>query len=263
MSAPSIESVPWALSELDAIRARAADRRVALFLDYDGTLTPIVDRPEAAVLTPAMRARVARVARMMPVAVVSGRDLADVRARVGVPDITYAGSHGLDIDGPVGRHDVGSDAAERVARAAERLEERFSDEAIPGVLIERKRFGVSVHYRLVEAERVAAVEHVVGGVVKEIPGLRRHDGKKVFEVQPDVPWHKGRAVETLLDLLGGARDVHAVYVGDDRTDEDAFRALRADGTGIVVWDAPRPTAARYHLRDPNDVGTFLDRLVGA
>lgn len=255
MTSPAI---PSALTHVAEIRARAADRRLAVFLDYDGTLTPIVDRPEDAHLGSEMRARVARLATHVPVAVVSGRDLADVRARVGVPDLTYAGSHGLDIDGPAGRWDVGAAAAAAVVAATAALRTRLGD--VPGVVIEPKRFGVSVHYRLADPAGVPAIARVVDAVVQEGRGLRRHDGKMVFEVQPDVPWDKGRAVTTLVDLLGGARAVHALYVGDDRTDEDAFRALRASGTGIVVWDAPRATAARYCVRDPDEVGVLLDAL---
>jgi len=254
-------TIPSALDRVDEIQARAAGRRLAVFLDYDGTLTPIVDRPEDAHLAPPMRTRIARLATQVPVAIVSGRDLADVRARVGVAGITYAGSHGLDIDGPSGQRDAGAAATAAVARATDALVRRAG--AVPGVVIEPKRFGVSVHYRLVDPAAVPALERIVDAVVRETTGLRRHDGKMVFEVQPDVPWDKGRAVMALLALLGGEAAVHAIYVGDDRTDEDAFRALRDGGTGIVVWDAPRPTAARYRLRDPDDVGTLLDALVPA
>jgi trehalose 6-phosphate phosphatase len=251
-------AIPSALERVDEIRARATGRRLAVFLDYDGTLTPIVDRPEDAWLAPAMRERVARLAARLPVAVVSGRDLADVRGRVGLEGITYAGSHGLDIDGPGGRRDAGPAAAAAVARATAVLRRRVG--SVAGVVIEPKRFGVSVHYRLVDPAAVPALVDAVDQVVREAAGLRRRDGKMVLEVQPDVPWDKGRAVQSLVTLLGGRRAVHALYLGDDRTDEDAFRALRSGGTGIVVWSAPRPTAARYHLRDPDEVGALLDAL---
>jgi trehalose-phosphatase len=181
-----------------------------------------------------------------------------VRSRVGVPGITYAGSHGLDIDGPGGRRDAGEAAAAAVVRAAAALRARLA--GVPGVVLEPKRFGVSVHYRLADPAAVPAVEAVVDAVVRATSGLRRHDGKMVFEVLPDVPWDKGRAVTAMVALLGASGTVHALYVGDDRTDEDAFIALRDEGTGIVVWDAPRPTAARYHLRHPDDVGALLDVL---
>lgn len=258
MTPPRATDVPWALACVAAIRAHARGRRLAVFLDYDGTLTPIVDRPDDARIDAAMRERVAALARRVPVAVVSGRDLEDVRRRVGVPGITYAGSHGLDIDGPEGRRDAGAAAAAAVARAAGVLREVLG--GAPGVVIEPKRFGVAVHYRLAPPDTVPAIQREVDAVVAGMPGLRRHDGKMVFDVQPDVPWDKGRAVATLVDLLGGPERVYALYVGDDRTDEDAFRALGDHGTGIVVWETPRPTAAHYHLRHPEDVGALLDAL---
>jgi trehalose-phosphatase len=251
-------AIPSALERVAEIGLRAAGRRLALFLDYDGTLTPIVGRPEDAILAPEMQRRLERLAGHLPVAVVSGRDLEDVRGRVGVDGITYAGSHGLDIRGPGIRHDAGADAARAVSAVAATLERELPD--VPGLLVERKRFGVSVHYRLVDPAAVPAIEAVVRRVVDAAEGLRRRDGAMVFEVQPDVPWDKGRAVEALLAVLGASERLHPVYVGDDRTDEDAFRVLVGTGTGIVVWTAPRPTAARYWLADPSEVGRFLDAL---
>ncbi len=245
------------------IQARLRGRRLAAFLDYDGTLTPIVPRPELAVLADGMRAALERLARLAPVAVVSGRDLADVRARVGL-ELVYAGSHGFDIAGPGGvrfEHPRGLaalpalDAAERQLRAALA--------GVEGVLVERKRFTLAVHYRQVRAAFTPAVERAVDAALGTPAPLRKMRGKNVFELLPDLDWDKGAAVLWLLEALALAgNDVLPLYAGDDVTDEDAFRALQGRGLGIVVAAEPRATAARYRLRDPEEVGAFLEALAG-
>jgi trehalose 6-phosphate phosphatase len=269
---PARDARPSALASWPEIAARLAGRRLALFLDYDGTLSPIAARPELATLPPATRAALARLAARQPVAVLSGRGRADVAALVGLPEIYYAGSHGFDIAGPPPapgepplRHEVGEGVPERVARAAERLRAELG--GIAGLLVEPKRFSIAVHYRLADERELpritAAVDRIVaagaGGGAK---GWRRTAGKKVLELRPDVPWDKGRALLWLLGRLGlDAADVVPLYLGDDETDEDAFTALAArHGIGILVAEAPRPTAATYRLRDPGEVQELLERL---
>ena len=240
------------------LRLAAADGVV--FLDYDGTLTPIVDRPEQATLSDAMRATLGRLAARLPVAVVSGRDVAVVAGLVGIEDLAYVGSHGLDITG------FGADAPRReVARefvprldAAER-ELRRATAGIAGVLVERKRFSVATHVRLAAPAGRMAAESIVERVASADPSLRRERGKMVFELRPDIDWDKGRAVCWLLDALGRERSA-ALFIGDDLTDESVFRALGGRGLGIVVSDAERPTAADLRLSSPAEVQIVLGRL---
>ncbi len=259
------DGMPRAMAHLDAIRERMRGRRPALFLDYDGTLTPIVDRPERARLDPAMRAAVERVARRLPVAVISGRDLADVRRLVGLEGVYYAGSHGFDIAGPGGRraeHASEADFIEALDRAREALEQTLA--GVDGVLVERKRYSFAVHYRQVAAADVPRVKRAVEDAVAARSGLRLGRGKKVLEVQPAIDWNKGRAVRWLLQALDlDAPDVLPVFLGDDVTDEDAFAVLRADGLGIVVSEAPRESAAHYRLQDPDEVRLFLEAVAEA
>ncbi|MGD9952988.1 MAG: trehalose-phosphatase [Burkholderiales bacterium] len=243
----------------EAILARAAGRRLAFFLDFDGTLTPIVERPEAAVLDDATREVLRRLAARHPVAVVSGRDLEDVRARVGLEGLAYAGCHGFDIDGPGGRraHEAAAAAAPQLAAAADEVARDTA--GLPGVQLERKRYTLAVHYRRArEADRPAVADAVEHALARH-PGLRRTSGKMVYELQPAVDWDKGRAVLWLIESLGLAGAL-PVYIGDDVTDEDAFRALAERGVGIAVQEAPQPSAARYALRDPAAVREFLAQL---
>jgi trehalose 6-phosphate phosphatase len=259
---PGFGGLPAALEHLEAIRHRARGRRLAVFLDYDGTLTPIVQRPELAVLSEAMRRTVRELAAHCTVAVISGRDLADVRKLVGIDSIYYAGSHGFDIGGPKGRHlehEQGTDFLPALDRAEGML--RTGLKGIPGALVERKKFSVAAHYREVPEEKAAAVEEAVHHVVAAEKELRKSAGKKVFEVQPHMDWHKGKALLWLLGALElDSPQVLPFYIGDDVTDEDAFRAIYRRGIAIVVTDVPRPSAAHYSLRDSDEVRKFLQRL---
>jgi alpha,alpha-trehalase len=233
---------------------------VGLLLDYDGTLTPIVDDPNAATLPPAMRSTLLDLARHMPVAVISGRDLEDVRRMVGIPSIAYAGSHGFDMRLAGGRRIEHEGAAEALpALDAAEAELRARQPSLAGLRVERKKFAIAAHYRRARDEDVPAIESAVDDVLREHPELRKTGGKKVFELRPAIGWHKGSAVLWLLNELGLADGV-GIYIGDDETDEDAFAALRQRGITIAVQD--RATAAQYYLEDTAEVQEFLGWLAG-
>jgi alpha,alpha-trehalase len=257
-------ALPSALERMEEIERRLRGRRPAVFLDYDGTLTPIVQRPEDARISKEMRQAVEALAARCPVAIVSGRDLQDVRQLAGIEEIFYAGSHGFDIAGPAGRRmefQQGTDYLPALERAEKALHERL--DGIEGCQVERKKFAIAVHFRRVAGERVPEVEQAVEEVLGRSEGLRRTGGKMILELRPDIDWDKGKALRWLLERLGLDRDdVLPLYLGDDLTDEDALRELRGRGLGILVRDEERPTAATYALEDPEDVGNFLRRLAG-
>lgn len=257
------DELPSALDNIDEIAGWLAGGKAALFLDYDGTLTPIVDRPEEAVLSDEMRKTLTELAERYIVAIVSGRGLADVRERVGIETIYYAGSHGFEIVGPDQsriRNEKGTDALPELDDAETALQKRLAD--IDGALVERKRFSIAVHYRQVASTEADAVEGIVDDLLRQYPKLRKGSGKKIFELQPDVEWDKGHAVGWLMDELELSADsARPIYIGDDVTDEDAFRALKGKGAGIIVHGGlNRPTFADYGLFDPEAVRKFLEHL---
>jgi len=259
----SARDLPSATDAIEEISRCASDKRIALFLDYDGTLTPIVESPDQAVLSDAMRKTVRELARYFAVAIVSGRDLRDVQGLVSIDEIFYAGSHGYEIAGPKGRH-VEYQQSTEVLPTLDRAEQDLHDrlDGISGALVERKKFSIAVHYRKVKDTQIETVEQHVDEVLSHYEGLRKSEGKKVFELQPDIDWDKGKAVTWLLETLDMS---HAkalpVYIGDDTTDEDAFRALQGCGIGIIVGGGSGLTAAQYRLEDTDEVRGFLQALI--
>lgn len=261
----SRSELPSALDRLDEVIEELGERRPAVFLDYDGTLTPIVAHPDLAVLSDDMRDAVAALADETVVAVLSGRDVADVRDKISLDGIFYAGSHGFDVVGPDGRRLGGGELArfdeylEPLAQAADEVAGLLSD--VPGVDVERKRYAVAVHYRQVDPAAVDTVEEAVKTVGARHDRLRTTGGKMIHEFRPDVDWDKGRALLFLLDRMElGSGDWLPFYLGDDLTDEDAFEALRGRGVAVVVGRDGPPTHAGYLLEDPEEVREFLGRL---
>src|SRR5437762_8201249 len=251
--------IPSALDHIQEIAGRSG--HVAIFLDYDGTLTPIVSHPENAWLSHSMRQALRELAGCVPIAILSGRDLNDVRRRVDLDGIVYAGSHGFDIAGPARLHrELGTAYLPVLATAETELREALDE--IPGAQLERKHFSVAAHYRNVNKNDAFRVTLAVGAVAARHRELRRIDGKKVYELLPGIEWDKGKAVMWLLKALGlESESVRPIFIGDDKTDEDAFRALKQCGVGILVGKQSDSTAARYLLRDPAEVEHFLQMLI--
>ncbi|KAF3944385.1 hypothetical protein ACB098_12G085700 [Castanea mollissima] len=276
---------PSAIASFEQIANHAKGKRIALFLDYDGTLSPIVDNPDCAFMSDAMRAVVKKVAKYFPTAIISGRSRDKVYDFVGLTELYYAGSHGMDIMGPV-RQSISGDHPNCIRSTAEQgkevnlfqpavaflpmIDEVFRSlveitKDIIGAKVENNKFCVSVHYRNVDEKNWNVVAQCVNDVLKDYPHLRLTHGRKVLEVRPVIDWDKGKAVTFLLESLGlsNCDDVLPIYVGDDRTDEDAFKVLREgnQGYGILVSSEPKESKAVYSLRDPSEVMEFLKSLV--
>ena len=264
-------------------------KQLAFFLDYDGTLTPIVDNPSDAILSEEARSVVRALAARYPTAIVSGRARATAQGLVQLDELYYAGSHGFDIQGPrkasgaptiSGRQETDEEDEERpVPSLSYQVADSFRPGAgagqgawwrrqvagINGAMVEDNTFSVSVHYRMVaEGEDRERVEQVVDAVLEKMPMLKRTEGKMVYELRPSADWDKGKAVAWLLEQIRKefAEDVelYPVYIGDDVTDEDAFRIMyELGGIGIKVSETAVEdgTAASWRLDRPSDVVQFL------
>ncbi|KAL9406289.1 hypothetical protein Peur_003261 [Populus x canadensis] len=257
-----------------------------MFLDYDGTLSPIVDDPDNALMSDDMRFAVRNFAKYFPTAIISGRSRDKVYQLVGLTELYYAGSHGMDILGPV-RKAVSNDhpncnesttdqqgkevnlfqpAREFIPMIDEVFRTLVEDtKGIKGAKVENHKFCVSVHFRNVDEKNWQSIAQCVQDILDKYPRLRKTHGRKVLEVRPMIDWNKGKAVEFLLESLGLSNrdDVLPIYIGDDLTDEDAFKVLREGnrGCGILVSSRPKETNAVYSLRDPSEVMKFLNSLV--
>ncbi|URE13675.1 glycosyl hydrolase [Musa troglodytarum] len=333
---------PSALTMFEHIMSASKGKQIVMFLDYDGTLSPIVNDPDSAFMSDAvrpswpffyfsftamviilvaegyqMRAAVRDVARCFPTAIVSGRCLDKVINFVRLANLYYAGSHGMDIKGPKKPRRTKARAKPVVFQAASEflpmiqavgfssdllapnlccyllaktplqaykaLLERTKSTA--GVKVEDNKFCVSVHFRCVDEKSWSLLLEQVRAVLKEYPKLWLTQGRKVLEIRPTINWDKGKALEFLLESLDNllfsslgfadCKNVMPVYIGDDRTDEDAFKVLRdrGQGFGILVSRFPKETNATYSLKEPSEaianvilgvimqVKDFLVRLV--
>jgi trehalose-phosphatase len=235
-------------------------RRVLLFLDFDGTLSPIVDFPDQAVMLPGTRNTLQRLSEldMFSVTIVSGRALNDIRERVGMANLNYAGNHGLEIWGE-GLDFVEPQAVQRIKILGEfsrRLRDRLRH--IPGVEVENKVLTASVHFRRAEPGRLDEIRKTVHEELAFSDRLFRViRGLQVIEIRPRVDWNKGNAVRWIQEGIGSDHAL-SLYVGDDATDEDAFAAL-PEGVTVRVGHA-KATAAQYYLDDQSAVTHFLSWL---
>ncbi|MFH1692402.1 MAG: trehalose-phosphatase [Candidatus Omnitrophota bacterium] len=237
-------------------------RKPVFFFDYDGTLTPIVARPDLAVLSEGMRQLIEQASKKYTVAIVSGRMREDVEKLVGIKGLCYAGSHGFDIKGPAFSmiHPQAQALVGVIDEIIKRLKKDLS--GIEGILIEEKKFSTAVHYRLVQEHEVARIEEVVVFVANQYKELRLMRGKKVFEILPGFDWNKGKAIQWIMRSLKISWNEHRVlYFGDDTTDEDAFRAVCCRGTGILVADAPKISAAIFQIFSVEGVKKLLEKVI--
>jgi trehalose 6-phosphate phosphatase len=234
---------------------RAAEK-ISVFLDYDGTLVPFVQNPAEAQLDEQTRKTLVRISsnRRVSVTIISGRSLADIRARVGLEGLTYAGNHGLEICGD-GMQFIEPTAAarkEELAQLSRRLAGDLGD--IEGAVVEYKGLTTTIHFRTAAVREIGKIENAVGAAVAVVAeSFRTASSKMAIEVVPRTRWHKGRAAAWINQHLGGKP--LSLFMGDDETDEDAFRAL-PDGINVKVGSCT-DTAARYCVADPSAVHEFL------
>ena len=209
-----------------------------------------------------MRELVKKLCEKFTTAIVSGRMREDVEKLAGVEGIFYAGSHGFDILGK-GVSMIQPKAKETIPvvdKVTGELKAALS--GIEGVIIEEKKFSVAVHYRLVKEEHFPKIKEFVEKIVDENDALRLMKGKMVFEILPAIDWNKGKAVRWIMKALDLSWEDHTVfYIGDDTTDEDAFRAVNSRGVGILVSDQEKKSAAHFRLASPEEVGKLFKQLV--
>jgi trehalose 6-phosphate phosphatase len=248
---------------LSKIKPLLTNKPIFLFLDYDGTLTPIRQKPALGIITKRAKNILCELSKIpgCKLAVISGRCLKDISRLVGLENVIYGGNHGLELKGPQVR--FRSPVAKKYRVILEQISRNLRNKlrSIKGVLIENKGLSLSIHYRQVAPKNIPAVKSIFCRATafnlwrNEI---RVRPGKMVFEVFPPVNWNKGKAILWLLQNLPVREDVPVfpIYIGDDFTDEDAFKLLKNNGLTVFVGK-PKKTHARYYVTNTSEVLDFL------
>jgi trehalose 6-phosphate phosphatase len=255
----------WSTFEADC---RAASH-ILLLADYDGTISPIVGRPEDAALSVSVRSVLSSLAQkpFFSVGVISGRRLAEVKFFVNIEGLYYAGNHGVEIEGP-GLSYV-NPAAASVTEIIKDLAGKLTAElaSVPGVIIQAKKYSLSVHYRLAQKDKEKLITETVHRLADPLVNQGKiilYPMKKLWEIRPPVDWDKGKAVEFIAEKIKVTLKTErllTIYLGDDTTDEDAFRVVRRPaGWSIFIGEENRKSAAEYYLDSPKEVEEFLARL---
>lgn len=239
-----------------------ARRRKVLFLDFDGTLARIAGHPRSVRLEPRTRRLVELLVRKKDtiVVIVSGRSARDLKRYFDIRGLAVAGNHGLELHGSRWKLPRRARAARRLEARLGRLSDRLAAgfRALPGVQVENKGLTLSLHYRRVSRRDRAVFRRLFARWRGrcERDGFVWHAGKKVWDLRPRILWNKGDIVRHLWKRMP---DACPIAVGDDRTDEDMFRALRRGGVTVRVR-RHRDSLAAYYLRSTKDVAHFLEEL---
>lgn len=237
-------------------------RKLLLMLDFDGTLVPIEDTPEKAIPTAETLHTLKILAnnRDIVLAIISGRDIEDLMKIIPLEEVILAGGHGAEISFPGGnkiQYIKRSELSPLLAFLADRIRKIIAVKK--GFLVEEKKTSLAVHYRLAESNTATEVLSIFRNFSQ--PYMERFkleylEGKKVLEVRPKLV-NKGTAVGYLKAKYA---EYYPVYIGDDTTDEDAFKIIKACGTSVLVAEEGHPTAADIILKEQGEVLKFLQIL---
>lgn len=244
----------------EIIQRAKSSRNILLFLDYDGTLVPIKKSPELALLPPLKRNILNKLRKKFFLCIVSGRSLSEIRKYVGIKGISYIGNHGLEICLKERRwtHPEAARVKPILHKTIKKIKDKTKE--FQGTFVEDKGLSGSIHYRLLPPKRRSQLREIVFEVIASSRRwLKVTEGKMVLEIRPKVEWDKGRGVLKVFEWLHLKEELLLIYIGDDETDEDAFRALGGIGLTIVV-SKKRNSNARYRIQSVSGVWRFLKTL---
>ncbi|KAM4087387.1 hypothetical protein ACJW30_10G174400 [Castanea mollissima] len=258
-----LKNHPSALSSFEEIKSMAHEKQMVVFLDYDETLSPIVNNPDQAFMSTEMRSAVREIGEHFPTAIIFGRSRDKVFQFVRLNNIYYAGSHGMDISAPSISLNYVRDFLPRIQMVRNDIKDKLEKIAkdIKGASVEDNKFCLFVHLRCVNEENVDKLKEMVESTMEFYNDFHISEGKKVMKISPIINWNKGRALQYLLDTLGfeDSSNVLPIYIGDNKTNEDAFKMIKSIGRGfpVAVSTTLKETETLYCLRDPTEVMSFL------
>ena len=257
------------LKEFKKIPVFSNGTPLCLLLDFDGTISDIVRDPKDAVLSTEFRYLLKNLSqsRKIPIGIISGRAIEDIRKRVGISGFIYSGDHGFEIQGnglsfkfPVSQSY--RDSVEEIIRKMKNLVL-----AVPGTILQTKNYSTSLHYRKVNPLHYYSIKLQVQSIAApymESKIIKLFRGKKVFEIKPFAEWDKGKACEFIYKKLKGEKgfeNIIPLYLGDDVTDEDAFTSVNQLGGISILVGKKSKTNAKYTLKNVAEVGLFLKSLI--
>jgi trehalose 6-phosphate phosphatase len=258
----------YVFKKLDTLKERLKGKYLFIFLDYDGTLTPIVKTPDRAILSSQTREVLRKLSEnpSCKVAIISGRSLEDIKNMLTLKSVIYSGNHGLEIEGPKLRFIT--PISETYRKVMTQIKDELTGKiaSFKGAFIEDKGLSLTLHFRLVKPKQIPLLktafhETVILRLVAN--KIKIKAGKKVLEVRPILEWDKGKVVLWLFGrqkCCGTEAEILPVYIGDDLTDEDAFKALQHLGITIFVGK-PKPSYAHYYLKNPDEVRELLEMIL--
>jgi len=256
----------YLLKNLNSITTKTDKGHITLFLDYDGTLSPIAKSPDEANISPKMRNLLKKISdnKNFTLTIISGRNLKDLKQRVCLKNIIYCGNHGSQISGPKIKfiYPVQQQFKNVLKLIKKNLKAKLT--SYKGILLEDKQLSLGVHYRLTKSDQIPLIKklfHQIVSPYRKTGLIKIKTGKKVFEIRPAANWNKGKAVLWLLKQKPFKPDKPAqiIYIGDDTTDEDAFKVLHKRGITVFVGK-PKKSYAEYFVRNTTDIFAFLMHL---
>lgn len=255
--------LPSALQVWDQLEQLMIGKQVIILLDYDGTLVPICSEPSLGKIAADKKYQLKKLSQHYLTAITSGRPLKEQVDFVNAASICHIGHYGYEIKLPYGPSCI----LQRVEKFLSEINRAYLQLAnelsgIEGILIENKKYSLSIHFQLVDGKLIRDIEHAVDKITSDSSFLRKFYSKKIFEVRPNISWDKGDTILYLFQVLNlDKNNILPIYIGDDITDESAFEAIHGHGVGILVSKYDRPTLASYRLRDVDEVWEYLDKMI--
>jgi trehalose-phosphatase len=249
----------------DKIKKDLYKRNIFLFLDFDGTLAPIVSVPEKAKLPNDTKKILKDLVKTLKckVAIISGRALKDIKNKVRLKNIIYVGVHGFQIEGQNLKNFIPKGFFRTLEIIRDELKKKIH--LFEGVILEDKDVSLALHYRLVKKEKVTHLKDIFKNIISSYlinKKIKLKTGRKVLEILPFLSWDKGKVVKLLLkkEISLNNKEVFPIYMGDDKTDEDAFRVLKRKGLAVSIGRI-KNSFAEYYLKNPSEVKEFLKKLL--
>ncbi|HAX61304.1 MAG TPA: trehalose-phosphatase [Elusimicrobia bacterium] len=233
-------------------------KKIFLLFDYDGTLVPIRKTPKLAVANQKIKEQLRQVSKKHFIAVISGRKLPEIKKLVGIKNIIYSGNHGFEIEikGKKIIQNVSRETKNEIRRIKDKLVKEIKK--IDGAFVEDKGLTLSIHWRLTGKKDLPKLFAIIRDIIRDNLRVRLTKGKKVWEIRPNINWNKGEAVQRILSQLPTSHFLLPIYIGDDTTDEDAFKSLK---NGITVRiGKSKKSKARYYLKNQSEIKKLLKTL---